>query len=119
MNRKETGDRGEKAAQSFLKKKGYRIREINWRCREGEIDIVAEKRGCLVFIEVRTKTGDDFGSPEESVTAAKKAKLTATALSYVSSHSDVPESWRIDFIGIDLDARGQPTRIEQIENAVW
>lgn len=119
MNRKEVGDRGEKAAQSFLQKKGYRIKETNYRCREGEIDIVAEKKNCLIFVEVRTKTSTEFGSPEESVTAAKKGKLTATALSYVSSHKNVPEAWQIDFIGIELDGKGKPTRIEHIENAVW
>ncbi len=119
MNRKEVGDRGEKAAQSFLKKKGYRIKETNYRCREGEIDIVAEKKNCLIFIEVRTKTSGEFGSPEESVTGAKKNKLTATALSYVSSHKDMTESWQIDFIGIELDQKGKPTRIEHIEHAVW
>jgi len=119
MNRKETGDRGEKEAKAFLKKKGYRIRETNWRCREGEIDIVAEKSGCLVFVEVRTKTGDEFGSPGDSVNAAKKAKLVSTALSYLSSHRDAPEAWQIDFIGIKLDANGKPAKIEHIENAVW
>ena len=50
MNRKELGDIGEKLAKNFLKKKGYRIRETNFRCREGQIDIVAERKSCLVFV---------------------------------------------------------------------
>jgi putative endonuclease len=119
MNRKETGDKGEKEAKTFLKKKGYRIIETNFRCREGEIDIIAQNKGTLVFVEVRTKTGAQFGSPEESVTVSKKAKLTTTALSYVSTHKGLPESWRIDFIGIELDKSGKPSRIEHIEDAVW
>ena len=118
MKRKELGDAGEKLAKDFLKKKGYKIREANFRCREGEIDIVAQKKDCLVFVEVRTKTGTGFGSPEESVTFAKKEKLIASALSYLNSHKNLPESWRIDFVAVELDQKGKATRIELIENAV-
>jgi putative endonuclease len=118
MKRKELGDAGEKLAKDFLKKKGYKIRETNFHCREGEIDIIAEKKGCLVFVEVRTKTSTDFGSPEESVTFAKKEKLIASALTYLNSHKDMPESWRIDFIAVELDHNGKVTRIELIENAI-
>ncbi len=117
MKQKEVGATGEKLARGFLKKKGYRIRETNFRCPEGEIDIVAERKGYLVFVEVRTKSGSSFGSPEESVTAAKKEKLIATALSYLDSHRDLPDNWRIDFVGVELDENGKATRIELIENA--
>jgi len=118
MKRKELGDIGEEMARKFLKKKGYRIRETNFRCREGEIDIIAEHKDYLVFIEVRTKTGSSFGSPEESVTFAKKEKLIASALAYMSSHKDLPDNWRIDFVGIEMDQKGKATRIELIQNAV-
>jgi putative endonuclease len=118
MKRKELGDVGEKLARNFLKKKGYKIRENNFRCREGEIDIIAQKKGCLVFVEVRTRTGSCFGSPEESVTSAKKEKLIASALAYLNSHKDLPESWRIDFVAVELDQNSKATRIELIENAV-
>ena len=118
MKRKELGNTGEKLARDFLKKKGYKIRETNFCCREGEIDIVTEKKGCLVFVEVRTKTGSIFGSPEESVTFAKKGKLIASALTYLSQHKDLPENWRIDFVAVELDPKGKTTRIELIENAV-
>ena len=118
MKRKELGDIGEELARKFLKKKGYRIRETNFRCREGEIDIIAEQKDYLVFIEVRTKTSSSFGSPEESVTFAKKEKLIASALAYMSSHKDLPDNWRIDFVGIELDQKGKSTRIELIQNAV-
>jgi putative endonuclease len=118
MKRKELGATGEKLARDFLKKKGYKIRETNFRCREGEIDIVAQKKGCLVFVEVRTKTSASFGSPEESVTFAKKEKLIASALAYLNSHKDLPESWRIDFVAVELDPKGKATRTELIENAI-
>jgi putative endonuclease len=118
MKRKELGNTGEKLARDFLKKKGYKIRDTNFRCREGEIDIVAEKKGCLVFVEVRTKASSGFGSPEESVTFAKKEKLIASALTYLNNHQNLPESWRIDFVAVELDPNGKTTRIELIENAI-
>ena len=118
MKRKELGDIGEELARKFLKKKGYRIHETNFRCREGEIDIIAEHKDYLVFVEVRTKTTSSFGSPEESVTSAKKEKLIASALAYMSSHKDLPDNWRIDFVGIELDGKGKATRIELIQNAI-
>jgi len=92
MKRKELGDIGEELARKFLKKKGYRIRKTNFRCHEGEIDIIAEHKDYLVFVEVRTKTGSSFGSPEESVTTAKKEKLIASALAYMGSHKDLPSN---------------------------
>ena len=72
MNRQEVGKLGEKAARKFLKKRGYHIRETGFRCRHGEIDIIAQRKDCLVFLEVRTKSNLDFGTPEESITQAKK-----------------------------------------------
>ncbi|MBI2830726.1 MAG: YraN family protein [Chloroflexi bacterium] len=118
MTRRETGILGEKLAQDFLKERGYRIRETNYRCREGEIDIVAEHEGSLVFIEVRTKKSFSFGSPEESITSRKREKLRAAAFHYQQDHDNLPQSWRIDAVVIELDRKGQPLRIEHIENAV-
>lgn len=118
MKRKDVGTLGEKLAKDFLKKKGYRIRETNFRCRQGEIDIVAEKKDYLVFIEVRTKTSAAFGSPEESITFAKKEKLISLALAYLNTHHTLPSSWRIDFVAVELDQKGKATRIELIENAI-
>jgi putative endonuclease len=118
MDRQEVGKLGEKAAQKFLKKRGYRIRETGFRCRHGEIDIIAQKKDCLVFVEVRTKSNPDFGTPEESITQAKKERLIASALTYTTTHQDIPPLWRIDFVGVELDDKGKPKRIELIENAI-
>ena len=63
MKRRDTGILGEKLARDFLRKRGYRILETNYRCPQGEIDIVAWHKDCLVFIEVRTKKSREFGSP--------------------------------------------------------
>ncbi len=119
MKRQESGKLGEQLACAALKKKGYKIIETNYRCRQGEVDIIALHKDCLVFIEVRSKAGNSFGSPEESVTAQKKQRLISTAMDYLSSHRDLPENWRIDFVAVELDPlTNKATRIEIIENAV-
>jgi len=118
MDRQEVGKLGEEAARKFLKKRGYRIRETGFRCRHGEIDIVAQKKDYLVFVEVRTKSNLDFGTPEESITQAKKEKLIASALTYITTHENLPPLWRIDVIAIELDEKGKTRRIDLIENAI-
>ena len=118
MDRQEVGKLGEEAAWKLLKKRGYRIRETGFRCRHGEIDIIAQKKDCLVFVEVRTKTNLGFGTPEESITQAKKERLIASALTYTSTHQDLPPLWRIDVVAVEIDDRRKTKRIELIENAV-
>ena len=119
MRKQELGGAGEKLACNALKKKGYRIIGKNYRCRYGEIDIIAIQKDCLVFVEARSKSGNSFGTPEESITAQKMHKLVSTALDYLTSHKDLPPDWRIDFVAIEFDAAGKKaTRIEIIENAV-
>jgi len=118
MKRRVTGILGEKLARDFLKKQGYRILETNYRCPEGEIDIVASHKDCLVFVEVRTKKSLEFGTPEESITPTKKARLKATADQYRQTHDNLPAQWRIDFVAVELDRNAKPLRIDIIENAV-
>ena len=117
MKRRDTGILGEKIAREFLKKKGYRIIEANYRSPEGEIDIVAKHGDSLVFVEVRTKTSLEFGSPEESITPVKMERLKAIAAYYQQTHSNLPPQWRIDVVAIELN-KGKVSRIEVIENAV-
>jgi putative endonuclease len=118
MDRQEVGKLGEQAARKFLKKRGYRIRETGFRCHHGEIDIIAQRKDYLVFVEVRTKSNLEFGTPEESITQAKKKKLIALALTYTSTHQNLPPLWRIDVVAIELDDKGKTRRIELIENAI-
>jgi len=118
MKRRDTGIWGEKLAKDFLKKRGYHIWETNYRCPEGEIDIVAKHKDYLVFIEVRTKKSLEFGRPEESITPAKQARMRATAAHYRQTHNDLPQLWRIDVVAIELDQKSKLSRIELIENAV-
>jgi putative endonuclease len=118
MKRRETGILGEKLAKDYLRGRGYRIRETNYRCPEGEIDIVAEHKDSLVFIEVKTRRSLEFGSPEESVTADKRERLRAAAARYQQEHDNLTQLWRIDVVAIELDQKNRPLRIELIENAV-
>jgi putative endonuclease len=118
VNRKTLGEFGERWARAYLEQNGYRIRETNFRCREGEIDIVAQHEDCLVFVEVRTKTGSRFGTPEESVTAAKQEKLVSVAMSYLQTHDNLPSEWRIDVVAIEVSPNGRVARTELIRNAV-
>ncbi len=118
MRRRDTGIQGEKLAKDFLKKQGYHIIETNYRCPEGEIDVVARHKDFVVFIEVRTKKSLEFGSPEESITPAKMARLRATAYHYQQTHNNLPPSWRIDVVAVELNQEGKLLRIELIENAV-
>ena len=117
MNRREVGALGERIAADYLQKAGYRVRERNFRLREGEIDIIAEKDDFLVFVEVRTRTSSSFGTAEESVTPHKIERLIALAQSYIQSHQDLPSSWRIDVVVVELTPGGKVSRIELIEDA--
>lgn len=118
MTRKDTGNLGEKLAIDFLKKRGFRIIETNYRCRYGEIDIVTRKKDYLVFVEVRTRTNRKFGTPEDSVSTAKKTRMRRAAEHYCQSHEKLPENWRIDLLAIELKGNGRPERMEIVENAV-
>lgn len=109
---------GEKLARDFLKKRGYRILESNYRCPEGEIDIVTRHKDSLVFVEVRTKRSLEFGSPEESITPMKMEKLRAVAARYQQTHENLPALWRIDVVAVEMDQKDKLLRIELIENAV-
>jgi putative endonuclease len=118
LKRKDTGRLGEKLAGEHLKKKGYRILETNYRCRTGEIDIVARHQGDLVFIEVRTKANLEFGTPEESITEAKMKHLRSAANHYIQERNYQSDSWRIDVVVLELTGKNKLKRIEVIENAV-
>jgi len=118
MRRRDTGILGEKLARDFLKKRGYRILETNYRCPQGEIDIIAKHKDTLAFIEVRTKKSLEFGSPEESITSAKKERMKAAATQYQQTHNNLPQLWRIDVVAVELNQKDKLSRIELIENAV-
>ena len=116
--RADTGAWGEAIAARHLMENGYTIRERNWRSGHGELDIVAERNGEIVFVEVRTSHSDAYGAPEETVRARKQATLVKTAQAYIEEKNLHEAQWRIDVIAIDLDARNHVTRLNHIECAV-
>jgi putative endonuclease len=116
--RRDLGDFGERVAAAHLEAKGYRIVERNFRVREGEVDVIAERDGTLVFVEVRTRRGSALGTAAESVTAAKAARLIVAAQAYAQSLATPPADQRIDVIAVTLAADGRVLSVEQIEGAV-
>jgi len=111
------GQFGERLAVAHLESKGYDILARNFRCRDGEIDIIAESEGCLVFVEVRTRRGDSMGEAAESLTPRKGARISAAADAYCDANTESVEERRIDVIAVDLTPRGRLLRLEHIENA--
>jgi putative endonuclease len=116
MKRQQTGKLAERMAREYLEKEGYSIIATNWRCPEAEIDIIAQKDGETVFVEVRAKSSADFGTPAESITRRKQEKLIAAAGRYMSEIADAATDWRIDFIGVEFLSGGH--RLEHIPHAV-
>jgi putative endonuclease len=97
------GKKGEDIAANYLQKHGYRIIERNFKARYGELDIICTKDNTLVFVEVKTRIGEKFGKPEESVTPWKLREVVKTAEFYKMTHNHLPEALRIDVIAIQLD----------------
>jgi putative endonuclease len=97
---KQIGDEGEELAAELLKEKGYEILERNFRTRYGEIDIVAKEKECLVFVEVKTKASDRFGSPGEMINYKKQQKIKNMGLAYVTENN-IKTPWRIDAVLVE------------------
>jgi putative endonuclease len=106
-----SGARAEDLCARVLEGAGLRLLARNWRCRHGEIDLIAEEGGTLVFAEVRMRTGSNFGGAGESVTAAKRDRLLAAARLYLSGRREAPA--RFDVFLID----GASGRVEWIRDA--
>ena len=94
------GRQGEQLAAEYLKNAGFRILDRNYRCAEGEIDIVAVDRRELVACEVKTRSGVRYGTPVEAVTATKLRRLRRLAAGWSSSHGWFFEQLRVDIIGV-------------------
>lgn len=96
----ELGRRGEQAALRFLEQKGYYVHDCNWTCRAGEIDIVAEDEGTLVFVEVKTRSNCDKGLPEEAITPEKRKRYEVLAAYYLKGHEFTDKAVRFDVVSI-------------------
>ena len=108
--------RGEDLATKYLKDKGYKIIERNFRKGYGEIDIIAIQGRTLVFIEVKTRTGSLYGSPLEQISYFKLKSLVKTAQFYKLLNPKLPDALRIDAISLELDYSRNLSNIEHVEN---
>ena len=106
------GRRGEDLAAEDLIRSGYEIVARNWRCQAGEVDIVACRDGVYHFFEVRTRRGREYGTPEESVTPAKRQRMIDVALTYLGEHDLNDVDWRVGFVAVEMDRTGRLLRLE-------
>lgn len=108
------GKWGESKAAEYLLQRGFQILEKNFRTSYGEIDLIAIKENRLLFVEVKTRSNDSFGLPEESITLSKKDHLQKSVQAYFLDHPEMEEmNWQIDVVAI--------RRIDNVENPeiVW
>lgn len=109
---------GETLAAQFFTQQGYKVVERNFRTTYGEIDIIVQKEGVLVFVEVKTRYTDTYGMPEISVTLKKREHLISAAQAYLQANQHPNMVWRIDVLAIrKLKDASQP-KIVHFKNAI-
>jgi len=116
-DRQELGKQGEKLARKHLEQKGYKVLTSNFRCRLGEIDIIAKDKHIVVFVEVRTVKSAVFGPAYNTVTYPKQKQVKRVALFYISKHNLVNTQFRFDVIGITVNQKTGDHQLDHIENA--
>jgi putative endonuclease len=116
--KQELGKLGESLACKYLEKKGYKIIERNYHTKNGEIDIIALDGEILVFVEVKTRTSQLFGSPEEAIDCQKYDKLAQTAEFYFIERSIPEQIYRIDSIGIEIDEKDKKVKVRHEKDLV-
>lgn len=114
----EIGKKGELLAKKYLSENGYKILAENWRYKKAEIDVICKKDNILVFIEVKTKSYDFYGKPEESVASAQEARIMDAAQRYME---EIGYDWeiRFDIISIILDKSLNASKIDHFEDAFF
>ena len=118
MNKRQLGGEYEKLAAEYLKAQGYDILEQNYRCRSGEIDLIAWDGDILCFVEVKTRTNLQMGLPREYVTPAKQRRIKKTALFYLAAHDlDCPARFDVAEVYAEKPGDKNGVRIEYLEDA--
>ena len=115
--RLDRGARGEELASAWYTAQGYSVLARNWRCREGELDLVVVRAGCLVFCEVKTRTGSGFGIPAEAVTAAKQRRLRRLAARWLGEQPPAGRYAELRFDVASVTLRAGVPELEVIEAA--
>lgn len=114
-DRGRVGTFGESVAVRALKNAGYKILDINYRCKLGEIDVIAREGGTLVFVEVKARRSNRFGNPKMAVTQKKQRKVSMVALEYLKRNGISDEKARFDVVAVSL--RSSQPDVEIIRNA--
>ena len=114
--RAELGAHGERIAAAYLARAGLRVLDRNWRCRDGELDIVAREGAALVFCEVKTRRGVGFGHPVEAVTPVKQRRLRLLAQRWLAAHDEHAPDLRFDVVGV-LVRPGRPPLVRHLRAA--
>ena len=109
------GKQGERVAELYLQKKGYKVVERNYRCSGGELDLIVLDRRVVVFVEVKTRTGDGFGTPLEAVEFRKQRRMIRAAQFFLAEKNLQQRDARFDVVGVSWPGR-EPV-VEHIENA--
>ncbi len=109
------GNYGEVLAKAFLNKNGYKVLACNYKNRIGEIDIVAEDKGVICFVEVKTRGNCGFGLPQEAVLSSKQRKISLTALKFLKDNNLLETNSRFDVVSVLIESQGP--KIELIKNA--
>jgi putative endonuclease len=117
LDRRDLAVAGEDAAAGLLIAKGYRILARNYRTSSGELDIIARQADELVFVEVKSRTSEEFGSPAYSVSKAKQRKLASLARGYVAQKIRKEVAWRFDIVEVLLSEAGKVREINLIPGA--
>lgn len=115
LHNKSLGSEGESLAVTYLERHRYKILERNFRCRGGEIDIVARDGKTIVFVEVKTRTNGHYGPPQLAVTSFKQRQISKAALTWLAKQRQLDACARFDVISITFS--GQMPQIEHIPNA--
>jgi putative endonuclease len=111
------GRYGEDVAARFLSEKGYRLLATNWRCSQGELDIIAIDGVVLVFVEVKTRSSTRFGVPAEAVNRVKAARLRTLAGAWLAEHRPRHDGLRFDVISV-LSSRAGAAQVEHLQGVI-
>lgn len=118
LTRQQKGKIGEEEACRWLKEQDYCILQRNWRCRSGEVDIIASREDLLIFIEVRSRSSNSgFGSPQESVDQRKIIQVRSTAAVYMQMNGEHARQVRFDVVAVMINHAGEIISINHVENA--
>jgi putative endonuclease len=113
--RQALGELGERIAERWLRRRGWRVVQRRYRSGRRDIDLVVERDGTVAFVEVKARKGAEFGGPVQAVNYRKRKQLERSAMTWIDRHGREAESYRFDVVGVLLD--GAEVRICHVENA--